>query len=362
LIDSSGSVGSANFGKMKKLVGDITDRLVPEAWGNKGVKVAAVKYGNGFIETSETGGSDSYSITSAKKIMMGEKAWSWDYAELKTALESEEHARGFTNLAQAYLMAQTLFDLPAEVEGARHDANIRKIIVLTDGSVSFKREAQDAFDTIDTKGTRVNMVIFGGETYDEEINQMVTRPHHQSIMHRAKGFDELTGDATRALVASEILTSFCPATDSPKKRATMDLMRGFQLWKENQTCMSWYTDATVQADGKTSDWFSWSGVSLETFPKEQIVEKCAAAAQSLGANAFEVGVNPDKDGFMYGVCLVADKDSERGEGGCKGFKAWWTGSNKSVKWLPHQGLNVYKVMTPEMEEKATKAASVKGVI
>lgn len=304
LVDSSGSVGEMNFKKMKAFISDLTARFEADAFGQDGVTVAVVQYGNGFIENEDY---QNPIIRPAEII----QDWTTDYEALATAIEPVEHARGFTNLAQGLVKAKEMFDYPKGFRGATLNANFRKVLVLTDGTVSFKREAEDAFEMLDNSGIRVNAVIFSDSALGRhnDWGLLVTRPVDQSLL-KVDSFDALNSEKTRSQTVTSIISAFCPVAESPSNRLAEESKRAYALMYENYDCQIWQGDATTDYENFACK----NGAQLMVYrgrrrppcvfsgSDDEIKDQCAEATRSMGGNMFSVFL----EGRYRGVCYYKD--------------------------------------------------------
>lgn len=351
LIDSSGSVGRDNFRKMLMLVQETVKRFEAEPFEQPGVNVAAIKFGNGFIENSN---GAEYTISPAKVM----QNWTTDYESFGTTLQGARHARGFTNLAQGYSRAEDMFLLPDGTAGSRTGAKITKVLVLTDGTVPFQKEAEDAFERLDNGGYRVNAVIFNDNPeVVHKWHSLVTQPANSSIVTRSS-FKAIETPAGRKTLITDIISGFCPKSESPSKRQEKEVIRGFQLIRQDFDCPSWIvslnqrytnTGGVSCINGSVYDRYMCRWKSADW------LERAKVAAEEYGADAFVCGVS----GWYEGHCFVEDKDATD-QDSCPISEMPWADPNATDGYVSTNGwaggeFNVYQIVESVVTQTGSTA-------
>merc|ERR1719262_724055 len=120
-IDGSGSLRSSGFEIVRNFAANLTQRYVAEFYGESDMQVGSILFGNGHLEPDGT-------ITQAINVI----DLTTDVAAVKSAIEPLTWQKGFTNLAQAFALADKML-----TEGGRQSAQ-SAVLVLWDGKPSFQ--------------------------------------------------------------------------------------------------------------------------------------------------------------------------------------------------------------------------------
>jgi uncharacterized protein YegL len=197
-IDGSGSITADNFEILKEYVGKLLKRYKYEVYGTDLMKVGIVQFGNGYIESDGT-------IRAALKI----SPLTTDLVALETALTNMEFLKGFTNMAQAFAVAETMY-----TEAGREDAQ-SAIMVITDGKPSFQFQTQQKVDELEEKGIQRFFITIQEEegTETELMKKWASDPWYTNHIH-IPGFIDLV--STNETYVQEALVMFCPNSQSPE--------------------------------------------------------------------------------------------------------------------------------------------------
>lgn len=325
LIDSSGSVGETNFKRMQFFIERLMKKMKAESFGTQGVNVAAVQYGNGFIVNEDF---NNPVVSSAIELT----DWTTDYDAFLEKVKAAKHARGFTNLAQGFLAAKKYFEFPATYRGARLGAAFKKVLVLTDGTVAFKREAEDVFEMLDNNGIRVNAVIFNDMSEDihHDWKNLVTI--YQDSILQINSFDEMNTEETADKVASEAISAFCPESESPSQRTAVEQQRGFSLYAEDTECPGWHANALMDEQGNcingaVSDY----GMCTWHDSPDGWKKRCNDAAMQVGAEKFNLRLYGYGDYVYFGDCIFKDMDPNTPDD-CKPEDNMWAEPGATDGW------------------------------
>merc|ERR1719498_1130274 len=120
---------------MKNYALKLVDRYKPKYYGIDAVKIGVLLFGNGRIMP------DGVTVSGA----INAQPLTFDYTEVKTVLTGLQFVKGFTNMAQAFSLAETMFTL-----GGRRGAQ-SSILVITDGKPSFNFQTSEMVNQLDDK-------------------------------------------------------------------------------------------------------------------------------------------------------------------------------------------------------------------
>jgi len=273
-VDGSGSVNTESWALVKNFTGELLKRYKSTYYGADAVKIGMTLFGNGAIETDGT-------ISKAVLVTELEK----DMAAVKTAAAAMEHQKGFTNMAQGFVLAQKLLQ-----QRSRKDAQ-SAIMTISDGKPSFLFETTEKAKELEEKGIMKFMVAiseFPGSDEWRLMKELATQPANTNTV-RVPGFDALQ-DGGGPFVR-EALAKFCPAAMSPSQTQDEEKARGYILV---------YVKGYCGGLGKT--------LSRDTVDPDA----CFALAQETKATGFSMGRR-----YRKGKCCV-----ETLEFSCDEFQQW----------------------------------------
>jgi len=218
-VDGSGSVNTESWALVKNFTGQLLKRYKSMYYGDEAVHIGLVLFGNGAIEED---GSIS------KAILVTELGKEME--PVKTAAAGMEHQRGFTNMAQGFVLAQKLLQ-----QRSRKDAQ-SAIMTISDGKPSFLFETTEKAKELEEKGIMKFMVAiseFPGSDEWRLMRELATAPSNTNTV-RVPGFDALQ-DGGGPFVR-EALAKFCPAAMSPSQTLDVEKARGYMLVFESGYC------------------------------------------------------------------------------------------------------------------------------
>jgi len=218
-VDASGSVNTESWALVKNFTGELMKRYKAIYYGDEAMHIGVTLFGNGAIEED---GSIS------KAILVNELGK--DMAAVKTAVAGMEHQRGFTNMAQGFVLAQKLLQ-----QKSRKDAQ-SAIMTISDGKPSFLFETTEKAKELEEKGIMKFMVAiseFPGSDEWRLMRDLATKPSNTNTV-RVPGFDALQ-DGGGPFVR-EALAKFCPAAMSPSQTLEVEEARGYRLVYEKGYC------------------------------------------------------------------------------------------------------------------------------
>jgi len=284
-IDGSGSVRETGFKKLINFVGTLLKRYKVEYYGDSAVKIGIVLFGNGIIMADGTTVSPAIN---AHKL-------SFDMESVQSAVEALPFKKGFTNMAQAFAMAEEMF-----IKGSRREAH-QSVMVITDGKPSFSFQTNEMVEQLEDKGIlRYFVVVSETSLSDESMKNMkfwASQPWETNIVHVDGGLLMLEADPE--LWAEKAVTKFCPLSISPGAEEWETSVYGYQHVKDAAYCGQRKRKNILS---KTVDG----------------AEQCAALASGAGAQSFLLG-----NRFMRGWCIAGTIEVSPEQ-----FKEWLTPDGK----------------------------------
>jgi uncharacterized protein YegL len=273
-VDGSGSIQAEGFKLLKNFTGELLKRYKVEYYGETTVQVGLIVFGNGEIQ-------DDGSIS--KAVMLRELTT--DLVATREAAAAMEHQKGFTNMAQAFVLARKLITQKGRAYAQS------AVLTISDGKPSFLFETQEQAKVLESKGITRYMVGISEFPHSDEwelVKQLASQPAATNAV-RVPGIDALN-DGAGAFV-EEAIVKFCPASMSPTLALKEERSQGFMLVRKAGYC-------------------GWLGRQLGRHVYDPT--KCAALANKVGATAFSMGQK-----WRKGRCNV-----ELYEFSCDVFHQW----------------------------------------
>jgi uncharacterized protein YegL len=263
-VDGSGSLTEEGFASVKTFASKLVERYQAEYFSDSAMKIGVIQFGNGEVLE---GGLVAQAI---KKQDLTE-----DMAAAKTAVDGMTFLKGFTNMAQAFSLAERMFTTHSR-HGAQH-----AVLVITDGQPSFDFQTKEMVSQLEDKGIMRFFVVvqdFKGDAF-EKMASWASQPWETNLVH-IPGTKQLGIDIDAYVEKS--LTKFCPMAISPSQMQVEEQSVGYMHVKDGGYCGG-------QGDllSKTAD----------------TVEMCAALAEGAGSKSFLKGV-----GFRDGYCYAGTMD------------------------------------------------------
>jgi uncharacterized protein YegL len=284
-VDGSGSIKADGFKLVKNFTGELLKRYKVEYHAETTMQIALLVFGNGVIEED---GSIS------KAVLLREL--STDLTATKEAAAAMEHQKGFTNMAQAFVLARKL--LTQKGRGYAQSA----VMTISDGKPSFLFETREQAKVLESKGIQRFMVgisEFPGSDEWQLMKELASQPAFTNTV-RVPGIDALQ-DGAGAFV-EEAIVKFCPASMSPSLNLKEERAQGYILVRKAGYC-------------------GWLGRLLGTKVYEP--DRCAELARKAGASAFSMGQK-----WRKGRCNV-----ELFEFTCEVYGKWQNNpENPSCSW------------------------------
>jgi len=270
LVDSSGSLGQDGFGTLRKFATAISGRYATLYLGQSAVRLGVGLFGNGRLVSMPDG-------TTAISPAIAVQGLSDDMVLVRKKIASMQWQRGFTNLAQALALADTML-----AQDGRQGAQ-SAILVLSDGKFSFKYQTAEKVQELKDKNVAIFMVPvteFGGGQELRDMRRWASFPW-QTSFQQIPGLEVLKHN--ECVFAQKLVTKFCPDSFSPSLQRVKDNQKQYMLVRRggfpNEKCAT----RLQQASAGTKD-------------------DCAVAARAAKAQAFEFLVE------MQSQCLLLKMD------------------------------------------------------
>jgi len=273
-VDGSGSVRENGFNILKDYALDLLTKYHSEYFGGEAMKVGLIEFGNGIIM------ADGVTVSPAMNV----HTISADLASVKTSLEGMVQKKGFTNMAQAFALAETMYTSSGR-KGAQS-----ALLVITDGKPSFQFQTNELVEQLDDKGVqRFFVVVSDNQKSVDLMKTWASMPWETNLLH-VPGLTPLEADI--GVWSQKALTLFCPMSMSPSLMTTKEASGGFMHVKDGGYCGE-------------------RGALLSTEVND--AEGCAFLAQGSGAQSFLLGIW-FRRGYCYaGVMEVAESQYEEWE-------------------------------------------------
>merc|ERR1719181_986969 len=263
-IDGSGSLREDGFKILKNFAVGLIDRYKGHYYGYEDMRIGVAQFGNGEI-------LDDGTVSDALLIHPLDN----DMGKVKSSIEGMAYKKGFTNMAQAFTMAEKMFLL-----GGRKRA-MSAVLTLTDGKPSFLFQTYEKVLQLKDKHVKLffsPVTEFAGEEL-ALMKKWASSPWETNLVH-VPGLAPMKADA--ALFQQKMVVKFCPEAISPSSMMVEEQEMGFMLIAENNHCGE-------------------RGKKLGK--KVQGAADCAALAQGAGVKAFSLGTN-----YARGNCYAEGLD------------------------------------------------------
>jgi len=263
-IDGSGSLRESGYKILKDFAASLIDKYKGQYYGYEDMRIGVVQFGNGEI-------MDDGSVSDALLI----QKLTNEMAKVKTSIEGLEYKKGFTNMAQAFTLAEKMFLL-----GGRKRA-MSAVLTLTDGKPSFLFNTYEKVLQLKDKHVKLffaPVTEFAGEEL-KLMKKWASSPWPTNLVH-VPGLAPLKADS--ALFAQKMVVKFCPEAMSPSSMMVEEQEMGYMLIAENNHC-----GTRGQLLSSTANY----------------AEDCAALAQGAGVKAFSLGTH-----YARGRCYAEGLD------------------------------------------------------
>jgi len=290
-IDGSGSLQQTGFDTVRSFALTLIQKYQTEYFGSTAMKVGILQFGNGVIM------ADGRTVSPAINV----QPLTNDLALVKAGIENLPFKKGFTNMAQAFALAEVMYT------GAGRKGAQSAILVITDGKPSFSFQTTELVEQLDDKNVqRYFMVVneAGGDDL-KKMQNWASQPWETNLIH-VPGIDALQADAS--VWSQKATVMFCPMSFSPTGMVAEEQTQGFMLVKESGYC------------GERGALLSKDVADAAT---------CSYLAQGAGAQAFLLGAW-FRRGYCYSSPMTVDEeqftawDANRIEPACSAADGWTT--------------------------------------
>jgi Mg-chelatase subunit ChlD len=298
-IDGSGSVGVERFATMREFAKSLVTRYRGIKFGKTRTRIGIMTFGNGEIITDTKDDSKFIQAAIGAKDAGGVKdlGITQELNDVQAAVEKLVPLNGFTNMAQAFMLAKEMFE-----NASPHPDPLasKAVIVITDGVPSLEYESRNAAEALKEEGTRVSIVavrppVVGGsadtvipkedwDTASKLMNEFTSLPHGANFM--AVGSDNLGDQAKRETLAMSVVQATCPRAVSPSLIKEAALARAAVPVRAFQRCpggvknlVTMPNDDHFRTDNgwlaTNSRFHDGSGVSPQWRMSKQGIKECA---------------------------------------------------------------------------------------
>jgi len=226
------------------------------------MKIGLVEFGNGIIM------EDGLTVSPAMNV----HTLSTDLESVKTALVDMVQKKGFTNMAQAFALAESMYT-SAGRQGAQP-----ALMVITDGKPSFQFQTNELVEQLDDKGVqRFFVVVTSDNKAIKLMRTWASAPWETNLLH-VPGHEVLAAD--EEMWSQKALTLFCPMAFSPSLAVVHESSAGYLHVMDNKYCGT-------------------RGVEL--WNEVADAADCATRAAGAGCHSFMLGT-----WFRRGYCWCGD--------------------------------------------------------
>lgn len=215
VLDGSGSLRQEGFVTLQNFAANLTDRYLPSYLGDAKIQLGYVLFGNGHLLMDGT-------VTPA---ILGSELTS-DIAQVKVDILTSKWQRGFTNLAQGFVQADTMFQQKGRSEAQS------AVLVIWDGKYSFAFETGQKARALKDKNTMIYMAPVAeriGEDHEAAMHRWASFPWETNYEH-IPGLFELSTNMD--VYIQKLIVKFCPMSFSPSNFVKQDDMQGYTIIKE----------------------------------------------------------------------------------------------------------------------------------
>lgn len=261
-LDGSGSLTEDGFGILRNFAVTLIAKYQTEYFGAAAMKVGVLQFGNGVVL------EDGRTVSPAINV----QPLTDDMALVKTGLENLPYKKGFTNMAQAFALAEVMYTAAGR-KGAQS-----ALLVITDGKPSFNFQTKEMVAQLEDKNIQ-RFFMMVNENGGDDLTKMqgwASQPWETNLIH-VPGLEALRADEN--VWVQKAVVMFCPMSMSPTATVEQEQTQGYMLIKEGGYC------------GDRGDLLS---------KDIQDASGCAYLAQGSGASAFLLG-----QWFRRGYCYTS---------------------------------------------------------
>jgi len=235
LLDASGSVGKYGFETLRSFASALSGKYATRYLGQSAVRLALGLFGNGRLTSLPDG-------TTAISPAIAVQGLTDDGHLVQKRIASLKWQRGFTNLAQALALADTLL-----TQGGRQRVQ-SSVLILSDGKYSFKYQIAEKVQELKDKNVQIfiaPVVEFGGSRELRDLQRWASFPW-QTSFQQIPGIEVLKHN--EKVFAQKLVTKFCPDSFSPALQRSKDNQKQYMLVRKggwpNKNCATWQKQVT----------------------------------------------------------------------------------------------------------------------
>jgi len=213
-LDASGSLRESGFEVLRNFAVNLTGTYRSMYAGTERTRVGVILFGNGVLASDGT--------TSAATNLISLTS---DLTKVKDALKAAKWQRGYTNMAQAFLLADTMLQ-----QGGRASAQ-SAVLVLSDGKYSFAFETEQAVNKLKAKGTMVYMAPVANRrgSWQHKLKLWASQPWQTNYQY-LPGLQAI--NSSMGQYSGTLIAKFCPKAISPTLQAMRRDQRGYVRIRE----------------------------------------------------------------------------------------------------------------------------------
>jgi hypothetical protein len=201
---------------------------------------------------------------------------------VKSSLEGMVQKKGFTNMAQAFALAETMYT------SSGRKGSQSALLIITDGKPSFLFQTNELVEQLDDKGVqRFFVVVTEDKKAVDVMKNWASMPWETNLLH-VPGISPLEADLS--VWSQKALTLFCPMSMSPSLMNVKEEAGGFMHVKDGGYCGE-------------------RGALLSTEVND--AAGCAFLAQGSGSQSFLLGIW-FRRGYCYAGSMEVSHDHYQG--------------------------------------------------
>jgi len=219
-VDSSGSLRESGANALRDFASRYVMRLGGKYYGAEAMKVGIVQFGNGVIEADGTVAPAINSQPLTNDLVLAQNA-----------IQALVWQKGFTNMAQALTLADTMLG-----RGGRSTAQ-SAILLITDSKPSFEFQTFQKVKELKGKGVKLFLApVIAGEGKELDLmKKWASHPWETHLVH-IPGVQALKADPD--IFAAKSIATFCSKAISPSVQDAQETQLGFFLLKMGGSCGS----------------------------------------------------------------------------------------------------------------------------
>jgi hypothetical protein len=238
-IDGSGSLRESGFEVIRNFCANLTARYESMYYGKEDMKIGVVYFGNGHLQAQPDG---TTTISDALYV----QGLTSDLALVESTIRELTWARGFTNMAQAFHIADVMLGQTGRAEAQS------AVLVISDGKYSMQYQTAEKARELKDK----NVMIYLAPVTDVKSPDLETFRSFSSFPHETN-FERIPGLAALEynsdMFAGKLIAKFCPDAISPSQQAQKETVDNYLMIHESgypsDSCGAW----VWQGRGNTLD-------------------------------------------------------------------------------------------------------------